>query len=219
MLSPRVHNLVSYSGAAACFLLASGTSAVNWLAFSMWVGHFLRRTLETLFLFNFSGNSVPLADSIQEFVYYWVFAVAVARSLDESSLAVPVSQKAAACLMWLGCEWGNFQCHRSLAGLASTKSAGRRSWVPAALPYLFDRVTCPHYFFEISSWICFNLATGSQMPSLIFCAVGATIMTCWAVQRHEQYVKLHLHYPKQRTPICPGVDIRPPTWFVALLER
>ena len=74
----------------------------------------------------------------------------------------------------------------------------------------------PHYLFEITSWIGYNiLLKWKSLPSIIFMLVGAFIMTCWPIDRHESYkIKSIKH-----TPIFPFIDVRPPKTIVKALAK
>lgn len=138
-----MHNIISYTGAIAVY---------GWFAPSMdlasvlWMLHFGRRALESLLLFDFSQAEVLVADSVQEFVYYWGFAYWI-------SISVSVAPDAAICLAgtvaWAGAEYANYRCHCTLAKQAPKKKKG---WPVKKIKrgaFLFELLTCPHYFFEV----------------------------------------------------------------------
>ena len=161
-MQPRAHNMLSYGGAVVALLLACSSPAIageatgsphNRVALVLWVVHFVRRCAETLWLFEYGGADVPTADCVQEYAYYWGFAAAIAAALA-SPAAVPASpvQTAVGMAVWCAAEAANHACHRTLARRAATKGAGgRKACVPAGEPFLFSRVACPHYTFEVSS--------------------------------------------------------------------
>ena len=163
-MQPRAHNMLSYGGAVVALLLAFSSPAIageatgsphNRVALVLWVVHFARRCAETLWLFEFGGADVPAADCVGEYAYYWGFAAAIAAALA-SPAAVPASpvQTAVGVAVWCAAEAANHACHRTLARRAATKGAGgRKACVPAGEPFLFSRVACPHYTFEVGSWI------------------------------------------------------------------
>eukprot|EP00964_Phaeocystis_antarctica_P020053 scaffold11069_cov62-Phaeocystis_antarctica.AAC.1 len=163
-MQPRAHNMLSYGGAVVALLLAFSSPAIageatgsphNRVALVLWVVHFARRCAETLWLFEFGGADVPAADCVGEYAYYWGFAAVIAAALA-SPAAVPASpvQTAVGVAVWCAAEAANHACHRTLARRAATKGAGgRKACVPAGEPFLFSRVACPHYTFEVGSWI------------------------------------------------------------------
>eukprot|EP00466_Bigelowiella_natans_P003750 jgi/Bigna1/86794/estExt_fgenesh1_pg.C_140011 len=221
MLSPRTHNFVSYAGAAAVLALLwpySKSSASKSVGFVMWVAHFARRALETVFVFHFSGSIVPVADSAQEFAYYWLFAAWISQSI---SRVAPISEQPrmaqilhlAGVAIWATSQYANHCCHRSLA---RNKDKSRRV---SSGGYLFDIVTCPHYFFEILSWVGFNLATHFTVPGVLFASAGSVIMTCWAAQKHQRYQSVKSTASTRHTAIFPFVDFKPPHWLVDSLAK
>ena len=173
-MQPRAHNLLSYGGAVVALLLACSSPAIsagsphNRVAIVLWVVHFVRRCAETLWLFEFGGADVPAADCVQEYAYYWGFAAAIAAALA-SPAAVPASpvQTAVGVAVWCAAEAANHACHRTLARRAATKGAGgRKACVPAGEPFLFSRVACPHYTFEVSSTAGLGALAGRSLRSI-----------------------------------------------------
>mmetsp|Transcript_50985 Transcript_50985/g.65299 ORF Transcript_50985/g.65299 Transcript_50985/m.65299 type:complete len:210 (-) Transcript_50985:26-655(-) len=206
MLTPKVHNFVSYFGSLVVYVIFKEPGAPINFATIMWIGHFFRRSLETLFLFNFSQNIVPIADSIQEFLYYFSFSWWICISVDSHSHGIGL-QQLFGMFLWLICEYGNYSCHKTLA--LNSKKTGPKKRINTG-SYLFNKSSCPHYFFEISSWFAFNLVTNFSLAGTVFMSIGATIMTCWAIQKHERYATP----APQKTPLFPFVDIRPPRFLV-----
>ena len=58
---------------------------------------------------------------------------------------------------------------------------------------------------------------------MLFNVAGAVIMASYAIERHESYHesyrKKYSSYPTARTPILPGLDLRPPAAVVKALGR
>lgn len=210
MLSPKLHNTISYAGAALIYLVARNSFNVS-IPAAMWMTHFIRRTLESFLLFNYSEAVVPIADSIQEFLYYWLFAWWICASVDTVPMTTVGSiQVILGELIWFIGEYCNFSCHSTLAAISTKKKPKKRI---ESGDYLFSHVSCPHYFFEMLSWFGFNIATGFSVAGCLFMMVGGTIMTCWAVQKHEKYPQ------GGRTPVFPFVDIRPPRVLIDALAK
>jgi very-long-chain enoyl-CoA reductase len=75
---------------------------------------------------------------------------------------------------------------------------------------LFERVSSPHYLFEILSWVGFALVT-QTWAALGFLTVGASILCGWARSRHLAYKKDFdgtgdkALYPPQRRALIPFV--------------
>ena len=98
-------------------------------------------------------------------------------------------------------------------------------FVPDKASYLFGRVSCPHYFFETLSWVAFNVTTGAPIfsPGVAFQGLGFLIMLCYACDRHDKYCarfdgrKGQALYPAFRTPMIPGINLRPPQALIEAL--
>lgn len=209
-LSPRAHNFVSYAGAVLAYAIFA--RRVDDLPSVLWNAHFVRRALESLILFRFSAPYVSIADSVTEFAYYWIFAALIAQYAANKG---PVGEAFTflGVLLWVFGESCNFCCHRTLAS-APRRSEKVRMRISSSGSFLFGRITCPHYFFEMVSWLGFNLATGCSLPGMIFMTAGAIIMTSYAVQKHEKAPKSSKH-----TPVFPYLDIRPPKFVSGALAR
>jgi very-long-chain enoyl-CoA reductase len=221
-MPPRKHNLISYSGALLVFLsvivarygqTGDGMSTLPSLSVSAWVGvvmwcyHFARRTAEAARVHRYSKAQVPVGDVLIEYLYYWGFAVWIAASLTPN--VHPPG------MLWLSvlgvvvfvvAERGNARAHRMLRDLRPEGSTERV--IPRG--FLFERVSSPHYLFEILSWVGFALAT-QTFAACAFLAVGAGILGSWARVRHAAYHKQfdgregREAYPASRRALIPGV--------------
>jgi very-long-chain enoyl-CoA reductase len=69
---------------------------------------------------------------------------------------------------------GNFWTHIILSNLRPGNSTGR------AIPkgFLFEYVSCPNYFLEITEWVIFFFLT-QTMTALIFAILGGGQMWIW----------------------------------------
>lgn len=143
-LSPRVHNTVSYTGAAAVFCTAvlaqrsSGSCNVfppthhaSWpltareIAIICWVLHFVRRAAESAWLHRYSQPTVPILDTATELLYYWVFAVCIAHSVvcTDSPRAALSALQLSGVFLWFLAEVGNCHVHVQLARLRPPDAA------------------------------------------------------------------------------------------------
>lgn len=212
-MTPRTHNVVSYAGALvilpAVVVARGGLSDVERsagivLPVVLWVSHFLRRALESAWLHRYSRPRFPLADALVEYAYYWGFGAWIAWSLARATPAVTLGTWLGVVLFLVG-ELGNHRCHRMLAALRPTGGDDR----PIPHGFLFERVSCPHYFFEITTWVGFALVVRSPAAS-VFLALGAGILSTWAWQRHRDYRQRFdgrdgVTYPPARRALVPFV--------------
>jgi very-long-chain enoyl-CoA reductase len=218
-MKPRAHNLISYSLALVVFVIvafarlsarAASLTALEPAALlggSMWCVHFARRAAESAWVHRYGKASVGAGDVVTEYLYYWGFAAWNAFALSSSSYRGPASW-----LLALGggvfvlAELGNARAHRMLRDLRPAGSKLRV--IPRG--FLFERVSSPHYLFEISSWVGFALVTGTWAAGA-FLLVGAGILGSWAHARHLAYRKDfdglegREKYPVARRALIPGI--------------
>ena len=150
---------------------------------ALWILHFLKRTAESAWLHRSGKTGVKWRDAILVYGYYWGFGFWIASAVCSNFLSPPgTSCIAVGVAVFVVSEIGNFRSHLILRRLRSGKTMERR--IPHG--FLFEYVSCPHYFFEIMSWVGFTLATGF-FSAAVFTVVGAVILTIWAHQRHQAY--------------------------------
>lgn len=213
-MRPRVHNLISYSGALLVFwsVLAGRVPGLRLsftagLAALLWSLHFVRRTFESAFVHRYSKPSIGPADYLTEYLYYWGFAAWIAWSVTATSVRLPLfALQVVGLLLFALAEVGNARAHLALRALRAP--GGQERQIPRG--FLFRRVSCPHYLCEILSWVGFNLVT-QTWAGLAFMLVGAGILGAWAHTRHLAYrtqfdgSEGRDKYPEQRRALIPFV--------------
>jgi very-long-chain enoyl-CoA reductase len=204
-LTPRQHNVLSYVGALICMpvvAFATDHAAGRELVLVLWGLHFARRAVEALVVHRYSKTAFPWTDAVIEYVYYWAFASWIGASLP--ALGLTPLHGIGVCLFCIG-ELGNARAHWILRQLR-TESRGK--WIPRG--FFFELVSCPHYSFEITTWVGFALVAQS-LASAAFCLVGGGILGFWAHTRHLAYRKEfdgrdgRELYPAKRRALIPGV--------------
>jgi len=164
---------------------ALGLSLTAGLALALWSAHFLRRALESAFVHRYSKPSIGAGDYLTEYVYYWGFGAWIAWSVTASAARPSVSLlQVSGLALFVLAEAGNARAHRVLRQLRT--AGGRERQIPRDV--LFKRLSCPHYTFEILSWLGFNLVT-QTWAGIAFMLVGAGILSAWAHTRHVAYGK------------------------------
>lgn len=174
--------LCEYGGPIVIFpLVARGGAGVRSVevATGLWVLHFAKRFLETLFVHSFSKSTMPLGNLFKNCGYYWTAAALVALDVSRRG-AVRVSPTAVGC--WFAAEALNGYTHLHLASLRSDGS--REAKVPTAWPFKF--VCSPNYTFEILSWVAFTAALRSPAAAA-FTLVGAAQMALWSRGKLKRY--------------------------------
>ena len=188
-MRPRLHNVLSYSVALLVFwgvlLVRSQARMTNTasLGAALWTAHFVRRSLESAFVHRYSKRSISAADSLTEYLYYWGFAAWIAWSLTAAAQRAPAFPlQVLGLALFVAAEAGNARAHVMLRDLRSEHGSEKR--IPRG--FLFESLSCPHYFCEIVAWVGFNLVTGT-LAGLAFLLVGAGILGAWAHTRHVAY--------------------------------
>lgn len=215
-MAPRAHNVLSYAMALAVFAavfgwrVAASVSALPtaaWLALGLWSLHFTKRTAESLWVHRYGKAAVPVGDVVTEYVYYWGFAAWNAWSVTSSAYAAPATWLVVAgTLVFIVAELGNARAHRMLRDLRPEGTKLRV--IPRG--FVFERVSCPHYLFEILSWVGFALVT-ETWAARVFLVVAAGILGAWAHTRHVAYRKDfdgndgRELYPPARRALIPGI--------------
>lgn len=215
-MAPRLHNLISYSFAQLVFVVALkarldlsgkrlGTFAL--LAALAWCFHFARRTAESAWVHRFARPAYSVTDVLVEYVYYWGFAVWNALALTATDYREPPLAVALLGLVTFAVgQFGNARAHRELRALRAPGSRARV--IPRG--FLFERVSCPHYGFEILTWVGFALLAGTW-ASRAFLLLGAGVLASWARTRHVAYrrdfdgLEGREKYPRERRALIPGV--------------
>ena len=159
--------LAEYGGPIAIFpavaAVASQTpihgGAVR-LATILWMLHFSKRFLETIFVHSFSKSTMPLSNLFKNCGYYYGAAALVAFDVARFRADAAVSRTAV--LAFLAFEALNGYTHLHLASLRSDGSTEAK--VPTAWPFRY--VCSPNYTFEILSWVSYTVGTETHLPIL-----------------------------------------------------
>lgn len=192
-MKPRAHNVISYAVTLVVFLgivawqVSQGAvlTPTAWAATALWCFHFARRTGESLWIHRYGKDRIPTGDVVTEYVYYWGFGAWNAMSL--TSAAYPGTETVwlvLGTLVFVLAQAGNTQAHLRLRSLRS--NGGKERVIPRG--GLFERVSCPHYSFEVLTWVGFALLV-QTWAALAFLVVASGILANWAHTRHVAYKK------------------------------
>jgi very-long-chain enoyl-CoA reductase len=213
-VKPRIHNVLSYSVTLLVFwgvlLWRAGGAGVplsGLIGGLLWTMHFGRRTWESVVVHRYSKPRIAASDYLTEYIYYWGFATWIAWSLSSPTHRVPaLAFQIAGFIVFELAETGNARAHLALRRLRP--AGGSEKHVPRGI--LFEWVSCPHYAFEILSWVGFNLVT-QTLAGVCFMLVGAGILGAWAHTRHVAYHQQfdgqggRELYPAKRRALVPGL--------------
>jgi len=155
------------------------------IAFFLFVLHFIKRELETMFLHKFSKATMPLSNLFKNSGYYSFFGWYIAYYVLHPKYLSPPIERAYYCApIFIILMISNFYTHYILANLRSDGSTGRK--IPKG--FLFEYVSCPNYFLEITQWFVYAWMIQS-ISGVVFALVGAGQMMIWALGKHNQYKK------------------------------
>ena len=150
------------------------------MSFIMWMFHYTKRLLETMFVHTFSHGTMPLRNLIKNCTYYHGFAFMISYSIINKSKTVTSIDTLSYvfCACFFICEMLNFYCHIKLRLLRPSGSTGH--FLPKG--FMFNSIISPNYTAEIAGWIFYSLFTKTPF-SFLFSIVGACQMYIWAKKK------------------------------------
>ena len=181
---------------------------------ALWAVHFFRRTLEVLFVHDYR-RKMPFIESLGAPLYYWFFAFWIGLALrhDNGYKQTYLPMLIVGAVLFMIGEIGNCICHLQLKSFRKEK---RRSVISTkskhVVPYglLFNYVSCPHYFFEIVTWLGFAVAS-FVLPALLFLVATVVTLVIYASKKHKAYrqefdgLGERELYPRNRKALIPFV--------------
>lgn len=178
------------------------------LALACWMGHYVKRLLETVFVHRFSHATMPVANLFKNCSYYFGFAAFIGYFVNHPLYTLPTYGCPQICVgfsLFLLGEYGNLCCHLTLMRLRPAGSVVRKIPQPEAnslITRMFNLVACPNYTYEAISWLGFSIMTQS-LPALLFTIIGFAQMSAWAVQKLKKYRREFPDFPRHRKAIVP----------------
>ncbi|ETO13839.1 hypothetical protein RFI_23529 [Reticulomyxa filosa] len=165
-----------------------GENVLWFLNAFLWSLHYIRRTAEVILLHEYKRTD-PIAKAIGSGIYYgllgalcgWCTHVEVWKRYGLPSKTM----MALGLLIFALGEIGNCYHHFLLARMRPLGVSGH------VIPIggFFELVSCPHYTFEICTWIGYVLWTGFTYGSLLMLLASCVILFGFAKKRHQEYVK------------------------------
>jgi very-long-chain enoyl-CoA reductase len=170
---------------------------IQWIVFGAVVFHFGKRTLEVLFVHKYSGTMQPLtlgiiiaAYSLMGGLISWLNVEAIAKMDALFYLGI---------MFFILGEAGNFYHHKLLAELRKKEQGyyiPRGGW--------FEHATCPHYFFELLTWLGLVLVSRHFFTVLVFVAMLG-YLTARSIKTRQWYRSRFPEYPKDRKFMIPFI--------------
>lgn len=203
-VAARTGYLLKYIPAFLFVLLWSssagpGLTGGPWVTEGLMLLHFAKRILETCFIHDFSGS--PTEEGFVSLFIGGFYSLVAWVMMHNGAMGAPAAGVAIACIGQAGNLW-----HHLL--LSRLRRAGRldddkKYMVPSG--GLFELVACPHYFFEVVSFLGAAVAAGTfvgyaYVVSVLGMLGGRSVATSnWYVERFGSA------YPTQRKNIIPWV--------------
>ncbi len=175
----------------------STATTIQWIVYGILMLHFIKRTIEVLFVHKFSGNMEPLTLGII------IIAYALMGGLISWLNVEPLKQMDF--FFYLGMAsfligvLGNAYHHRLLANLRKDQNGyviPKGGW--------FEYATCPHYFFELMGWLGIVLVSRHLFTWLVFIAMLG-YLTTRSIKTRRWYQEKFKDYPADRKYMIPFV--------------
>lgn len=213
--NPVVVNSVTYIGTLAAFFIALKVPGISikkfpvtgcllvskdakfaenryleYLFVGLWSLHFLRRTIEVLFVHDYRRR-MSIIESIGAPIYYWFFAFWIGISVrhDNGYRQTFLALVVAGSVVFILGEFGNGLCHLKLRKFRREKredSFSNESHHVLPRGCLFELVSCPHYLCELLSWLGFFL-TSWVLPAAIFLLATLITLITYSYKKHRAY--------------------------------
>mmetsp|Transcript_1253 Transcript_1253/g.1420 ORF Transcript_1253/g.1420 Transcript_1253/m.1420 type:complete len:296 (+) Transcript_1253:54-941(+) len=205
-ISYKLVFVVEYTGPILLWLalaLSTSLNQIQYIATVLWVLHFVKRVLETLFVHRFSHATMPVWPNLfKNCTHYWGAGMYVGFFVITMPSITVVNELQ----LWTGIvifcigEYINGHAHITLKNLRKPGTTTRS--IPRG--FMFEYVTCANYFGEIMTWFGFLIVT--IHPSVLFFLVlSAGQMYIWAKQKHNKLIAMFPDYPKHRKILIPFV--------------
>lgn len=184
----------------------SAHNDVQILACICYVGHYVKRVLETIFIHRFSKATMPIGNLVKNCTYYWGFSALISYFTNHPLYTEPSTntQVYIGFSVYMLGELGNLSTHLAFKNMRPAGTKVRVIPMPNGNPFcfLFNLVSCPNYTYEVVSWIGFTVLSQTFFAGL-FALVGGGQMLQWAIGKHRNYKKEFKDYPINRKAMIP----------------
>lgn len=170
-------------------------SVIQMTVFDALLFHFAKRVLESIFLHKYSGTATISATMFVAIFYS--FVAGMISYLNAQTIPAMDGLFYAGLIFFALGEAGNFYHHKLLADLRKDADGYH---IPRG--GLFEYVTCPHYFFELITWLGVALLSRHLFAFMALATMTAYLATRSAKTR-QWYQGRFADYPKERKRIIP----------------
>lgn len=185
----------------ALFVSARGYLAeatlVQWIVLTAVFIHFAKRVLESLFLHKYSGNAGTLTTLL--IAAFYSFAAYLIGWLNQNPIGSFDMWFGLGIVLFMVGIAGNFYHHKLLADL-------RKNSLEYFIPKggWFEYVVCPHYLFEIITWLGMALLSRHLGAWLILLFV-VSYLSARSLRTLRWYHEKFANFPKGRKAILPFI--------------
>jgi steroid 5-alpha reductase family enzyme len=190
------------------YFFLSGTGSkpmLVWIFFSLWVIHYVNRTLIFPFRLRTKGKKMPLAIVFMALGFNFVngfingyFLGTLASSSDYPLSYLYDPRFIFGILMFFTGMWINWQSDHMLIHLRKPGETGYI--IPRGR--LFRYISCPNHFGELVEWSGFALMVWNA-PAVAFALWTAVNLIPRALQHHQWYREKFADYPESRKAVIP----------------
>ena len=175
----------------------SNPSIIQGIVFAAVFIHFAKRVLESLFLHKYSGP-IGLFTTFMISGFYSLAAYMIGYLNRQPILSVDIWFYIGVVLFITGI-LGNFLHHKTLADL-------RKNTLDYIIPSggLFDLVICPHYLFEIITWLGIFMIS-RHLASLLILIFIIGYLTARSIRTLKWYREKFTKFPPQRKALIPYI--------------
>ncbi|NWF64934.1 MAG: hypothetical protein HXY38_11580 [Chloroflexi bacterium] len=170
---------------------------IQWIVFGSVFMHFAKRVLESLFLHKYSGNAGALTTLL--IAIFYSSAAYLIGWLNQNPIAFVDVWFGLGIVFFLTGLSGNFYHHKLLADL-------RKNSLDYFIPKggWFEYVVCPHYLFEIVTWLGVALLSRHLGAWLILLFV-ISYLSARSLRTLTWYHEKFKDFPKDRKAILPFI--------------
>ena len=169
----------------------------------LFMAHYIKRELETLFIHRFSNATMPIVRLPINCFHYWILCgVGVGYYLCHPLYRPPFNENSlylySLSTLFVLFEILNWKTHLILRGLRprGTKKRG----IPEG--WGFQWVSCANYLWESAAWLSYSFLT-MTLTGFLFTLIAFAQMLIWALKKHTNYKRIFSHYPSERTALIP----------------
>lgn len=202
VLPARLGMAILYSAPILALFFAAkdylrNASLVQWTVIGAVSLHFVKRILESLFLHRYSRPASLSATLVVAFLYST--AAYIIGRMNETPVPAPDGWFVTGVAFFFLGSAGNFYHHKLLADLRRDSPG---YFVPKG--GLFEFTACPHYLFEIFTWLGFAILSRHLAVWMILLFVIA-YLTALSLRALEWYRAEFPDFPKNRKAILPFI--------------